>query len=67
MPINNSSTFLHCFFFSSDTYSADIIDKKVEPLIIQFCIENKMIDIVYKNDKRLYRILPEGKKVIKRR
>lgn len=67
MLIDNSRTFLHSFFFGGDTYSADAIDKKVDSFVIQLCIENKMIDVVYANDKRLYRILPEGKKVIKAR
>ena len=66
MLIDNSTTFLHSFFLNADTYSADAIDRKVDSFVIQFCIENKMIDVVYVNDKRLYRILPEGKKVIKR-
>lgn len=67
MLIDNSTTFLHSFFLKDDTYSADAIDRKVDSFVIQFCIENKMIDVVYANDKRLYRILPEGKKVVKRR
>lgn len=67
MLIDNSATFLHSFFLGGDTYSADAIDRKVDSFVIQFCIENKMIDVVYDNDKRLYRILPEGKKVIKTR
>lgn len=67
MPIDNSTTFLHSFFLGGDTYSADAIDRKVDSFVIQFCIENKMIDEVYVNDKRMYRILPEGKKVIKAR
>ena len=65
MMINNSKTFLHTFFFSSDTYSADVIDKKVDSFVIQFCVENNMIDIAYINEKRLYRILPKGKEIIK--
>lgn len=67
MLIDNSTTFLHSFFLGGDTYSADAIDRKVDSFIIQFCIGNKMIDVVYVNDKRMYRILPEGKKVIKAR
>lgn len=67
MLIDNSTTFLHSFFLGGDTYSADAIDRKVDSFVIQFCIENKMIDVVYDNDKRMYRILPEGKKVIKTR
>ena len=67
MLIDNSTTFLHSFFLGGDTYSADAIDRKVDSFVIQFCIENKMIDVVYVNDKRMYRILPEGKKAIKAR
>ena len=66
MFIDNSATFLHSFFFSADTYSADAIDKKVDSFVIQVCIDKKMIDEVYINGKRMYRILPEGKKAIKR-
>lgn len=65
MAINNTTTFLHSFFLGCDTYSADEIDRKVEPDVVQFCIANHMIDVVWNNDKRLYRILPEGKKVLK--
>jgi len=64
MPIDNTTTFLHKFFFGSDTYSADVIDKKVEPFVVQICLENKMIDEIFINGKRLYRILSEGKKVL---
>ena len=67
MLIDNSTTFLHSFFLGGDTYSADAIDRKVDSFVIQFCLENKMIDVVYDHDKRMYRILPEGKKVIKAR
>lgn len=67
MLIDNSTTFLHSFFLGGDTYSADVIDRKVDSFVIQFCIENKMIDVVYDHDKRMYRILSEGKKVIKAR
>ena len=67
MLIDNSTTFLHRFFLGGDTYSADAIDRKVDSFVIQFCIENKMIDVVYDHDKRMYRVLPEGKKVIKTR
>ena len=66
MPIDNTTTFLHKFFFSSDTYSADAIDKKVEPFVVQFCLENKMLEEVFSNGKRLYRVLSEGKKALKR-
>lgn len=66
MAIDNTTTFLHRFFFSSDTYSANVIDRKVEPFVVQFCLNNRMIDIVWNNDARLYRILPEGKKILKR-
>lgn len=64
MLIDNSTTFLYSFFLGSDTYSADVIDRKVDTFVIQSCIANKMIDVVYDYDKRMYRILPEGKKVI---
>jgi len=66
MPINNSTTFLNRFFYANDTYSADEIDKKVDAFVISFCLENKMINTVFQNDKRLYHLLPEGKKVIRR-
>lgn len=65
MLIDNTTTFLHTFFFSNDIYSADVIDAKVDPFVVQFCLKNKMIDEIYKNGKRLYRILVEGKKVLK--
>lgn len=67
MLIDNSTKFLHTFFFDVDTYSADVIDRKVNSFVIQTCIDNNMIDVVYEHDKRMYRILTEGKKVIKRR
>ena len=66
MLIDNSTTFLHSFFLNADIYSANAIDRKVVPFVIQCCIEDKMIDVIYVNGKRMYRILPEGKKVIKR-
>lgn len=66
MLIDNSTTFLHSFFLNADIYSADAIDRKVDPFVIQFCIENKMIDAIYVNGKRMYRMLPEGKKILKR-
>ena len=66
MLINNSTTFLNSFFFDADTYSADAIDRKVDSFVIQVCIDKKMIDVVYTNGKRMYRILAEGKKAIKR-
>ena len=65
MFIDNSTKFLHSFFLNADIYSADAIDKKVVPFVIQFCVDNKMIEVIYVNSKRMYRILPEGKKVIK--
>ena len=65
MFIDNSTKFLHSFFLNADIYSADAIDKKVVPFVIQFCVDNKMIDVIYVNSKRMYRILPKGKKVIK--
>ena len=66
MPINNTTTFLHSFFFGADTYSADAIDRKVDPFVVQFSLDNHLIDVVWNNDVRLYRILPEGKKVLQR-
>lgn len=65
MAIENSTVFLHKFFFGCDTYSADVVDRKVDPLVIRFCIDNNMIDIVNANGKRLYRILPKGKEILK--
>lgn len=62
--INNSTTFLHTFFFAADTYSADVIDRKVDPFVVQACCSNHMIDVIWNNGKRLYHILPEGKKII---
>ena len=67
MLIDNSTKFLHTYFLGSDTFSADVIDRKVNAFVIQSCIKDKMIDVVYDNGKRLYRILPEGKKVITNR
>ena len=64
MLIDNSTTFLHSFFLGFDTYSADVIDRKVNAFVIQSCIKYKLIDIVYDNGKRMYRLLPEGKRVI---
>lgn len=66
MAIDNSTTFLHRFFFANDTYSADAIDKKVDEFIVQICLDNHLIDVVWNNDTRLYRILPEGKKILKK-
>ena len=66
MSIDNTTTFLHHYFFGGDTYSADVIDRKVEPFVVQFCIDNHMIDVVQNNDRRLYRILAEGKKILQR-
>ena len=62
-----STEFLHSFFFGSDTYSADAIDRKVAADVIDFCLENRMIEVTWNNGKRLYRILSEGKKVIDRK
>lgn len=67
MLIDNSTTFLHSFFLGCDTYSADVIDRKVNAFVIQSCIKDKMIDVVYDNGKRMYHILPKGKKVITNR
>jgi len=66
MLINNSKTFLNTFFFNANTYSADVIDKKVTPFVIQICLEQRMIEQVNVEGKRLYHILPEGKRVIGR-
>lgn len=65
MAIDNSTTFLHTYFFGNNEYSADAIDQKVDQFVIRFCIDNNMIDMVFQNGKRLYRILPKGKEVIK--
>ncbi len=65
--IQRSTEFLHSFFFGSDTYSADAIDRKAAAGVIDFCLENRMIEVTWNNGKRLYRILPEGKKVIDRK
>ena len=67
MLIDNSTTFLHRFFLGGDKYSADVIDRKVDAFVVQFCIQQKMIDVVYENGKRMYHLLPEGEKVIKNR
>ena len=65
--IRRNTEFLHSFFFGSDTYSADTIDRKVAADVIDFCLENRMIEVTWNNGTRLYRILPEGKKVIDRK
>ena len=65
--IRRSTEFLYSFFFGSDTYSADAIDRKVAADVIDFCLENRMIEVTWNSGKRLYRILPEGKKVIDRK
>ena len=65
MIIDNSKTFLHTFFFGNNEYSADAIDKKVNPIVVQFCINERMIEIIHRNGTRLYRILPRGKEAIK--
>ena len=65
--IQNSTEFLHSFFFGGELYSADTIDRKVAVEVIDFCLRNKMIEVTQNNGKRLYRILPEGKKVIDRK
>lgn len=62
--IQDSTVFFHSFFFGSSTYSADVIDRKVAAGVINFCLENKMIDVTWASGKRLYRILPKGKEVI---
>lgn len=64
--IDNTTTFLHAFFFSQDEYSADYIDRNVDPFVVQFSLSNKLITTVGRNGKRLYRILPEGKKILKK-
>lgn len=63
----SSTEFLYSFFFGSDTYSADAIDRKVAADVIDFCLENRMIEVTWNNGNRFYRILPEGEKVIGRR
>ena len=65
MAIDNSTTFLYTYFFGNNEYSADVIDQKVDQFVIQFCIDNNIIDIVFRNGKRLYRILPKGKEILK--
>lgn len=65
--IQNSTEFLHSFFFNGELYSADAIDRKVAADVVDFCLGNKMIEVTWDNGKRLYRILPEGKKVIGRK
>lgn len=64
--INNTTTFIHTFFFGQDEYSADYIDRNVDPFIVQVSLSNKWIATVERNEKRLYRILPEGKKILKK-
>lgn len=64
MAIDNTTTFLHTFFFGTDTYLADAIDRKVEPFVVEFCLENHLIDVVRNNGARLYHILPEGKRIL---
>ena len=66
MAIDNTTTFLHTFFFGTDTYSADAIDRKVERFVVEFCLENHLIDVVRNNGVRLYHILPEGKRILRR-
>lgn len=65
--IQSSTELLYSFFFGSDTYSADAIDRKAAADVIDFCLENRLIEVTWNNGKRLYRILPEGKKVIDRK
>ena len=65
MPIDNTKTFFHTFFFDNDTYSADKIDMQVDPFVVRFSIDNRMIEEIYDRGKRLYRILPAGKEIIK--
>jgi len=66
MAIDNTTTFLHTFFFGTDTYSADAIDGKVERFVVEFCLENHLINVVRNNGVRLYHILPEGKRILGR-
>lgn len=63
--IDNSTKFLHTFFFSSDTYSADKIDEMVDSFVVQICLDDKKIETIISDGKRLYHILPEGKRVIR--
>lgn len=64
MLIDNTTRFLNTFFFNCDTYSADKIDKMVTPFVIQICLDLDMIETVINDGKRLYHILPEGKRAI---
>lgn len=64
-PITDSTTFLHTYFFSSDTYSADVIDRDVDGFVIRMCL-NDYISVDYDNGKRVYRINNKGKRVIGR-
>ena len=66
MLIDNTTRFLNTFFFDSDTYSADKIDKMVTRFVIQICLDQDMIETVFSNGKRLYHILQEGKRAIGR-
>ena len=66
MAIDNTTTFLHTFFFGTDTYSADAIGRKVERFVVEFCLKNHLIDVVQNNGVRLYHILPEGKRILGR-
>ena len=65
--IQNSTEFLHSFFFGNQIYSADAIDRKVAAGGVDVCLENRMIEVTWNNGKRFYRILPDGEKVIGRR
>lgn len=64
MQIKDVKVFLHLFFFGNDIYSANTIDRKVLPDVIRFCLENEIIDVVWKEETRLYRILPKGKQML---
>lgn len=64
VPIIDSETFLHAFFYGVDIYSADIIDRDVDRFVVKFCLDNNMIEEINDKGKRLYRILEAGKRVI---
>lgn len=64
VKIKDSTSFLHCFFFGADAYSADKIDRQVEAFVIQSCLDYKLIEEITQGGKRLYHILPEGRKII---
>lgn len=64
VKITDSTNFLHSFFLRADVSSADKIDRQVEAFVIQSCLDYKLIEEITQNGKRLYHILPEGRKII---